>query len=180
MTDLKILYECLEYVRNTAGDGIVFPPVALNKASVLVACSDASWASARCLKSQFGVAILLCPAQLSQTTCNGFLLDWKSGRSPRVCRSTLASEACAADEAADRSSFANLMITELLHQKKAFKGDQKMKSFLCTDAKSLFDALEAENPNLSGSNQINTAVLQHISNPMGPNILAICRRANKN
>lgn len=143
------MYESLNYAKETCDHGIVFPPVTFNKASVLVSYSDASWANARCLKSQYGVITVLCPANVTEVTCYGFLLDWRSGRTPRVCRSTLASEACASDEAADRACFANLVLSELLYQKAAFLGDLRLNSFLCTDAKSLYDCLVAENPVLT-------------------------------
>lgn len=66
-----------------------------------------------------------------------------------MCRSTLASEACAADEATDRSCFVNHFLTELFHLVPAFKGEQRLASLICTDAKSLYDVLTAENPALT-------------------------------
>ena len=92
---------------------------------------------------------MICPAQVSEKTSYGFLVDWKSGRTQRVCRSTLASEACARDEAADRCCFTNLVLTELLYGEPAFRGEMRMNSFLCTDAKSLYDCLVSENPALA-------------------------------
>jgi hypothetical protein len=81
--------------------------------------------------------------------CNYFILDWKTGRSPRVCRSTLAPEVCACDEASDRACYTNLVLSELLYQKAAFHGDLRLNSFLSTGAKILFDCLIAENPVVS-------------------------------
>jgi hypothetical protein len=147
--DLKVLYECLDFTKKTPDSGIVYPAVPLNRASTLIAYSDASWSNASNFKSQFGALVMICPAQVSEKTSYGFLVDWKSGRTQRVCRSTLASEACASDEAADRCCFTNLVLTELLYGEPAFRGEMRMNSFLCTDAKSLYDCLVSENPALA-------------------------------
>ena len=142
------LYDCFTFAKETADSGIMFPPVQPNRASTIVT-SDASWASARCHKSQFGLVVTICSAQVTETRCNYFILDWKTGRSPRVCRSTLAPEVCACDEASDRACYTNLVLSELLYQKAAFHGDLRLNSFLCTGAKILFDCLIAENPVVS-------------------------------
>ena len=44
--DLKSLYQALEFARSTKNDGIVVEDVALNRGSVIVTYSDASWANA--------------------------------------------------------------------------------------------------------------------------------------
>ena len=149
VTDLKFLLECVDYARETADSGIVFPAVALDRATTVVAYSDASWANARLSKSQYGAIVTLCPAQVTEVTCYAYLVDWKSGRTPRVCRSTLASEACACDEAADRACFVNLVLSEILFQKPAHHGDMRLNSLICTDARSLYDCLVSENPSLT-------------------------------
>lgn len=133
----------------TADSGLTFPAVPFNKASAMVTFADAGWANAAKFSSQFGVVVALCPAQVTETPSYGFILDWKSGRSGRICRSTLAAEAVAADEGTDRSTFINLVITELLYQKPASSGDMRMNAARVTDAKSLYDCLVAENPVLS-------------------------------
>ncbi len=60
------------------------------------------------------------------------LIDWKSSRSVRVCRSTLVAEASAGDGVADRSS-----------------PDCRLQSVQATDAKSLYDAIVSQNPNMT-------------------------------
>ena len=107
--DLQKLYDVMEHVRSTKEQGLTFLGIPLNLASVIVTFTDSSWANADKHKSQFGVLVTLCPPQVTQVTCNAVLLDWKSGRSPHVCRSTLAAEACAADEGGDRAAFINLI-----------------------------------------------------------------------
>lgn len=149
INDLKRLYETLEYAKITADSGLVFPAVPFNRASTIVTFADSGWANAAKFSSQFGVVVTLCPAQVTEKPSHGFILDWKSGRSGRICRSTLAAEAVAADEGTDRSTFINLVITELLYQKPASSGDMRMNAAHVTDAKSLYDCLVAENPVLS-------------------------------
>ncbi|CAL1138518.1 unnamed protein product [Cladocopium goreaui] len=148
-SDLGRLHEALKYAKLTDTSGLIFGDVPLNRASCLVTFADSSWANAANYSSQFGVIIALCPSQVTETICNGLILDWKSGRSPRVCRSTLAAEACAADEGTDRACYINLVLTELLYQVPAWRGDMKLAMVQCTDAKSLYDCLVAQNPSVS-------------------------------
>ena len=149
INDLKRLHDTLKYAKATADSGLVFPAIPFTKASTIVTFADSGWANAAKFSSQFGVMIALCPAQVTEKTSHGFILDWKSGRSARICRSTFAAEACAADEGTDRSTYLNMMITELLYQKPAFYGEMRMNAVHITDAKSLYDCLVAENPVLS-------------------------------
>ena len=134
INDLKRLHDTLKYAKATADSGLVFPAIPFNKASTIVTFADSGWANAAKISSQFGVMIALCPAQVTEKTSHGFILDWKSGRSARLCRSTFAAEACAADEGTDRSTYLNMMITELLYQKPAFYGEMRMNAVHITDA----------------------------------------------
>jgi hypothetical protein len=78
----------------------------------------------------------------------GLLLDWKSSRSSRVCRSTLAAEASAADASVDRASFLNYQLSELLLNRPAFHISSKelLRQIQVTDCRSLYDVLVSENP----------------------------------
>ena len=89
---------------------------------------------------------MICPAQAKDTTTYGMMVDWKSGRSTRVCRSTLAAEASAADEATDRATYLNAFLTELFTNEPAYKAKCIMDQIQVTDAKSLYDCLVSENP----------------------------------
>lgn len=149
ITDLKRLHETLKYAKETASSGITFPAIPVNKASVIVTFADSSWANAAKHSSQFGVMLVLCPPQVTEVISNCHVLDWKSGRSARICRSTLAAEACAADEGNDRACYINMVMTELLHKQPAYKGEMRLRALHTTDAKSLYDALVAENLSLS-------------------------------
>lgn len=148
-SDLHRLHEALTYAKLTDTSGLMFTDVPVNKASCVVTYADSSWANAANYSSQYGVIIALCPPQVTESLCNGLILDWKSGRSQRVCRSTLASEACAADEGTDRACYINLFLTELLYQIPAWKGEMKLSQLQCTDSKSLYDCLVSQNPSLT-------------------------------
>ena len=82
------------------------------------------------------------------------LLDWRSGRSSRVCRSTLAAEACASDEGADRAAMANYMMSEILFNEPALRVGLRVHSLLVTDAKSLYDCVVSKNLNLSDTRSL--------------------------
>ena len=109
--------------------------------------SDSSWANAVDFASQHGCFVLLTQPQVTEQVCRGLILDWKSSRSPRVCRSTLAAEASAADMSADRASFLNYMICELFERKPAYKLQRLLRLLRITDCRSLYDCLNSENPN---------------------------------
>ena len=164
--ELKSLYDTLSYVKSTTDDGIVFPPVPLNRASVVVGMSDSSWANAQNHTSQFGTLTMICPPQVKDATAYGMLVDWKSGRSTRVCRSTLAAEASAADESTDRSCFVNLIVSEILTDKPAYRGAMILEQLQVVDAKSLYDCLVAENPVTSDKrSMINVRSVQQVVKP---------------
>ena len=79
-----------------------------------MAFSDSSWANAQGSASQHGQVLLLAPPNVTESKAVGALIDWKSGRSKRVCRSTLAAEAVSADSATDRLAYASYALGELM------------------------------------------------------------------
>lgn len=166
VTDLRNLYETLSFVKATTESGIVFPPVPVDKTSVIVAFGDSSWANAANYSSQYGVVVTICPSQVTEATTNALLVDWKSGRSTRVCRSTLAAEASAADEACDRACFVNYVLSELLFNVPAYRGNMSLNMLQCTDAKSLYDCLVAENPSLTDRRSM--VQIRSVQQSMGP------------
>ena len=101
------------------------------------------------LKSQFGVLVFATTTHVTSTPCLGLLLDWRSGKSARVCRSTLAAEAMAADEAVDRLHYMNLFLTEILTGRPAHKTKPALRMLHAVDAKSLYDSLIQESPQTS-------------------------------
>ena len=147
--DLKNLYSTIGFLKETSDRGILIQDVPINKQTLLIGYSDASWANAKKSGSQIGALVGLTTSDAMERPAKMILLDWKSSRSVRVCRSTLAAEASAGDEVADRSSFANLFLSELLYLQPAHRVGNRVSWVQATDAKSLYDAVVSENPNLT-------------------------------
>ncbi|CAE7938955.1 GIP [Symbiodinium necroappetens] len=163
LADLRDLYQAVDFARETKEDGFIIPDVPLNKATVVLAYSDASWANAEQSRSQCGVLIVLCSTAVLQRTVPAMIVDWKSCRSQRVCRSTLAAESCAADEACDRSSYVNMFLGELLYEVPAHRVGQRLHNLAATDAKSLYDVVVSDSPNLSDKRSlVNIRAIQEV------------------
>ena len=78
------------------------------------------------------------------------IMDHRSYRHQRRTKSTLACEACAADTAADHGYFVAWMLSEVLFDEKpSTKRPPPIDLYLCTDCKSLYDALLRLSPNIS-------------------------------
>ena len=146
--DLQRLYAAADYAKETSDHGLVYQDVPLNRHSVFVTYTDSSFANAG-VKSQYGVCVFLTSPSVVDRVEKASLVDWKSARSARVCRSTLAAEASAADEGSDRATFANLCLSELFTGEPAFKVHPQFLNLQVTDAKSLYDTVIAENPSVS-------------------------------
>ena len=146
--ELAQLYETLEFCKLTPEHGLVFQDVAINNATTLVGYADSSWANAAQCASQQGSLVLITTPHCTEVVTKGNLVDWKSNRSARVCRSTLAAEAIACDDCVDRTFYANAMLSELLSGVKAHKNPTgwRLHQLQVTDCKSLYDAVAAENP----------------------------------
>ena len=114
---------------------------------MLVTYTDASFANAEYSSSQLGVLVCLTRPEAKSATQPVNVLDWRSCRSQRVCRSALASESSAADEGADRAAYANMMLSEILYNIPAHRAGCKLNFAECTDAKSLYDCITNEAPN---------------------------------
>ncbi|CAE7320438.1 RE1, partial [Symbiodinium microadriaticum] len=147
---LKMLYECIDYIKGTSEDGLTFHGVSLNYATHVIGYGDSSWANAPGGKSQMGVIVVLAGPECKDKIARATIVDWRSSRSPRVTRSTLASEANAMDECVDRCTFCNCFLSELLGGKKVTPEQLKTTGMLpqlqITDCKSLYDAVIADNP----------------------------------
>ena len=149
-SQLKVLYECIDYVKETPDHGLVFRGVAVNFATVVVGYADSSWANAPGGKSQMGVIIVITGPECQDQVSRATILDWRSSRSPRVTRSTLASEANAMDDGVDRATFLNVFLSEFLKRPNNSGQLEKgvLKQLQVTDCKSFFDAVICENPSL--------------------------------
>lgn len=112
--DLKRLYRLMSYVKATSDLGITLKPIKLNSETVIVSCGDCSWANAEGMKSQEGIIVVLSSKDCLEGQARCIPMDWKTCRTPRVVRSTLAGEAYAADDAIDRGHHVNATLTEIL------------------------------------------------------------------
>ena len=147
LSDLQGMYGQIKYLRDTAHSGIRLQPVPLDRA-IIVGYGDSSWANAPGFRSQGGLMVILTHADAMHQECDGSILDWKSSRSRRVLRSTLAAEAAAADAAVDHMCFAAKVWGEIIDNEKAASDQVGLPTFLCTDCKSLFDSIKQLNPSL--------------------------------
>ena len=121
-------------------------PVPLNSETVVVSYGDSSWANAQNYKSQEGIAIVITTRTALEGLDKCVLLDWKTTRTPRVVRSTIAGEAYAADDAIDRAYHTNCMMTEIISGQPVLKTGPKLLHVHATDCRSLFDAVISANP----------------------------------
>ena len=165
--DLKNLYAALEFARGTSDCGRLLPDIPLSSATTFLSFADASGANYTPeLRSQFGVLIFATVPQVSQVPCVGLLLDWKSGKSQRVARSSLVAEAMAADEAVDRTYYLNLFLSETLTGTPAHRVEPVFQHLRTTDAKSLYDVLISESPNLTEKRSlVNVRAVQEVLFP---------------
>ena len=147
--DLKSLYECIEMTKATKDLGLTYMPIPFDRATFIVGYADSSWANAPGHKSQMGSLVLLTTSNCLIASTAATLIDWRSGRSPRVTRSTLASEANAMDDCVDRCTYANHFITELLHDGAPKTLGRKLRQLQVTDCQSLYDAVISPNPVLT-------------------------------
>ncbi|CAK8985952.1 unnamed protein product [Durusdinium trenchii] len=122
---------------------LTFQDVAINQvATTIVGYADSSWANAAQCASQQGCIVLLTTPLCTQVITKGNIVDWRSNRSSRVCRSTLAAESIACDDCVDRAHYVLLVLNELLTGT-AFHRDPKkwkLQQPQVTDCRSLFDA----------------------------------------
>ena len=167
--DLNRLYETVDYLKLTSTHGLCYQDIPISLTSVILTYTDSTWANNLNLKSQYGVLVLLAPSQVSEAPSKATVIDWKTARSMCVCRSTLASEASAADEGADRAAFSNMSLRELLFGKPAHQVGCKLRNLHAVDAKSLYDCLIQDNPNVADKRSLINirSVQETVSTQMG-------------
>ena len=163
--DLASMYEAIDLLKRTKTDGFNMYPVPINQGSTFVSFSDSSWANARDHASQHGSVILICDPRVTESVQTGLLLDWKSSRSSRVCRSTLAAETSAADTSVDRCMYLAYLLSEMLQNCPSFQLESLPRTLHVTDCKSLYDCVAAENPSTEEKRVIISirAIQQHVS-----------------
>ena len=110
---------------------------------ILVPYSDASWASAPNQRSQAGLLVLATSRRCLEEKTVASVLGWMSYRLRRVCRSTLAAEACSLDAAVDHCAFFAFTLCEIFGPE--FKGIRDDRPWIpvapTTDCRSLYDAV---------------------------------------
>jgi len=144
---LQRLYKVLEYVRETPDAGIVLRGIPLNPHdTVVVSYGDSSWANAPDHKSQLGLVVALSSRAALKGAAPASIIDWRSCRSKRQVRSTLAAEANAADQSIDHGYYASAFLSECLTGKSPVTHDPCVALFNATDCKSLYDLVVQRNP----------------------------------
>ena len=144
--DLHNMYQAISHLQKTKDDGFNMLPTPINDATLIVCYSDSSWANAEGSTSQHGTLIMLADPRATDVDHTATLVDWKSSRSARVCRSTLAAETSACDTSLDRGSFLASMLTELITDVVSYKQQMTNRLITVTDCRSLYDVLVSENP----------------------------------
>ena len=121
---------------------------------MVMACfCDASWGTRKDGSSQGGYVIVLADQKFLQgEECWLTVLDFKSFKLKRKCRSSLSAECQAFSEAQDQVEYVKLFFQEMmseqplnLKQYSDFIHDG-MKMTMVTDCKSLYDAIERSIP----------------------------------
>ncbi|CAJ1434945.1 unnamed protein product [Effrenium voratum] len=137
--ELNMLYDTISHLQDTKDLGLIIPPVPIDSSTTVLAYSDAS----------FTAWLHLAANTITEVKQLCAPVDWKSGRATRVCRSTLAAEAVAADSATDRVAFTSLSLAEFINGVPAHKQSSPLKTLLVVDAKSLYDSIVKENVSLT-------------------------------
>ena len=151
VNNLIEINKLLREAQRTQDWSLRFVPVPLEKAKI-IAYSDASWANAEGLKSQAGFLTFIAgPEVLTVQGDHASLMDWRSHRIQRQCRSTLAAETMAMDTAFDSGIFLRELMSEVLV--KSYMPIQSgilPPGFLpvhpVTDCRSLYDLLTKDGP----------------------------------
>ena len=147
-SDLRNMYYLIEYAHKTADVGIKIVPTPLDTA-VFVAFHDSSWANAEGLRTQVGYVVLFTDRKVLKVPCLGSILEHRSVRTPRVVRSSLAGEACAATTATDAMYFANAVMSEITHAIHPSKDPLAYTMYAVTDCKCLYDSIQQATPSLT-------------------------------
>ena len=145
------LNKLLKEAKNSEDWPLTFKPIDLATAKIVV-FTDSSWANAEELKSQAGYMVFLAGA--GGETVNGddvSLLDWRSHRIKRQCRSTLAAETMSMDAGVDaavysRELFAEILIKDYVPSQCGRLPSDLLSVIAVTDCRSLYDLLVKDGP----------------------------------
>ena len=133
-------YKLIDYAKETSLDGIRIRAFDLSK-RLFVGYGDSSWANAEGLRTQIGNIVVVTTTSAFNGSSPASVMDWRSSRTKRVIRSTLAGEASAADVAADTAYFTAALFDEALSGKRTTKNAPFSPHIICTDCRSLYDAI---------------------------------------
>ena len=141
----------LREAQRTADWGITFCPVNLSEAKIVV-FSDASWGNTQDLGSQAGFLTFVTGKQVFTPEGDlASLLDWRSHKIRRQCRSTLAAETMSLDAAFDSGIYTRELLAEILVESyNPVQSGTLPVDFLpvhpVTDCRSLYDLLTKDGP----------------------------------
>ena len=148
---LMNLNKLLKEAKSSETWGLTFKKIDLDKARILT-FTDSSWANASELKSQAGYCVFLADEKaMTPEGGSASLLDWRSHRIKRQCRSTLAAETMAMDAGVDSGIFCRELLAEMLVEDyEPTTSGRLPPSFMpmhaVTDCRSLFDLLVKDGP----------------------------------
>ena len=114
----------------------------------VVGHGDSSWANAEGHRTQTGFCVFTTSKSVLSKPTPCSLVDWRSARTKRVVRSTLAAEAIASDTCSDHAFFVAASLSEILTGVKATLSKPTIPCYVCTDCKSLYDAFQKITPSL--------------------------------
>lgn len=139
--DLAEVNRCVRYLRATVTANIKV--CRLDLANLVIASfSDASWANAPGMRSQARLLVMAADILAGDRQHPGYILELKSHRLRRVCRSKLSAEAAHADMARGHSELVAMTLSEMLFVDLTAtpSPEPRVKLTPITDCKSLFDS----------------------------------------
>lgn len=155
--ELQQAYDAMKFLHDTADVSIALPPINLNRALV-VTYGDSSVANADGCKTQVGALVVVTERRSLFQMCPGCLVDWRSCRTQRVVRSTVAAEAIACDTGCDHGIYVAHMLDDMLTGRSPVKGhrsrpdDARPRPTIevrsLTDCRSLFGASQKVAPSI--------------------------------
>eukprot|EP00971_Amphidinium_carterae_P212051 4207657-Amphidinium_carterae.1 len=143
---LRGLQQTVQFAQQTPFTGAKFVPIPLNDI-MLIGYSDASFNNAAGQKSQLGLLVVAAHRDVLRpgTEHDVSLIDWRSHRSRRVTRSTLSAESIALDSVIDHVQFLSALWGIVLYNKARRDLSGYLPWTVCTDCRSLYDAISQEN-----------------------------------
>eukprot|EP00971_Amphidinium_carterae_P288390 5725439-Amphidinium_carterae.1 len=143
---LRGLQQTVQFAQQTPRAGARFYPIPLHQL-LLIGYSDASFNNAEGQKSQLGMIIVAAHRDILKpgVEMEVSLVDWRSHRSRRVTRSTLSAESIALDSTIDHMQFLSALWGIVLNHKQRRDVSGYIPWTVCTDCRSLYDAVSQEN-----------------------------------